>query len=131
MDDYLAQALEIARAQATVRTMTAEEITAFALKLSQAIKGLAEGADAAAEPTGPAIDPKSSIRQESIICLVCGRKSRMLTKAHLAKHGLTPAEYKAKYGLKPDVNLVCKTTLKQQRERMAKMQPLMRGKASS
>ncbi|MDR1855938.1 MAG: MucR family transcriptional regulator [Desulfovibrio sp.] len=123
MDDYLAQALDIARAQATVRTMTAEEITAFALKLSQAIKAIAEGADPTAEPAPLPCDPKSSIRQETIVCLICGKKFKMLTKTHLASHGLTPSEYKAKFGLKPDVNLVCKSTLKQQRERMERMQP--------
>ncbi len=32
----------------------------------------------------------------------------MLTKRHLAEHGLTPAEYKAKRGLKKWASLACK-----------------------
>jgi predicted transcriptional regulator len=130
MEDYLAKALEIARAQASVRMMSAEEITEFATALSKSLREMSgEGGASDVESAKPFCNPKSSIRDKSITCLVCGKKGKMLTKAHLATHGLTPAQYKAKFGLKADVNLVCKSTLKDQRARMVVIQAAKRAKA--
>ena len=46
MDDYLKEALEIARAQASVRVMSEDEITSFIQKLAQGIRNVAEGDNA-------------------------------------------------------------------------------------
>ena len=43
MDDYLKEALEIARAQASVRVMSEEEITSFIQKVAAGIRTVAEG----------------------------------------------------------------------------------------
>ena len=43
MEDYLQEALEIVKAQASVRTMTEEEITSMVQKLAAGIKAIAEG----------------------------------------------------------------------------------------
>ena len=42
MDDYLKEALEITKAQASVRVMKEEEITAFVQKVAQGIRVVAE-----------------------------------------------------------------------------------------
>ncbi len=45
---------------------------------------------------------RRSLRPDHLICLVCGKPQKML-KRHLAvKHGLTPAEYRERFDLKPD-----------------------------
>lgn len=50
----------------------------------------------------PAVPIKKSVRPDHIICLECGKKNKML-KRHLAsEHDLTPAEYRAKWGLPSD-----------------------------
>ena len=43
MDDYLKEALEIVRAQASVRNMTEEEITSMVRRLADSIRAIAEG----------------------------------------------------------------------------------------
>lgn len=47
----------------------------------------------------------------SIVCLICGERKRVLSKTHLAKHGLTPEQYKQKWGIPPEVRLTAANLL--------------------
>ena len=123
MDAYLKQALEIVKAQASVRNMTEEEITSMVQKLAGGIKNVAEG-QAVAEvqtATEPAVDPKNAIRERSIICLECGKSFKVLTKKHLATHGLTADEYKEKWGFPKKTSLICKGLARERRKKMLDM----------
>lgn len=42
---------------------------------------------------------KKSIGKDSITCLICGAKMRVLTKHLREAHGLTPAEYRSQFGI--------------------------------
>ncbi|MDX8501931.1 MucR family transcriptional regulator [Mesorhizobium sp. VK4C] len=54
----------------------------------------------------PAVNPKRSVFPDYIICLDDGKKFKSL-KRHLDVHyGLTPDEYREKWGLKPDYPMV-------------------------
>lgn len=54
----------------------------------------------------PAVSIRSSVKPEAIACLECGAKMKML-KRHLGTdHGLTPAEYRARWNLASDYPLV-------------------------
>lgn len=59
------------------------------------------------KPThAPAVNPKRSVFPDYIICLEDGKKFKSL-KRHLNVHyGLTPDEYREKWGLKPDYPMV-------------------------
>lgn len=120
MEDYLKEALEIVKAQASVRTMTADEITSMVQSLGQNIKGLAEG-EATPSTQEPAVDPKKAIREKSVICLECGKSFKVLTKKHLATHGLTPEEYREKWGYKKKTSLVAKSLARDRRKKMKDM----------
>lgn len=120
MDDYLKEALNIVKAQASVRTMTEEEIISMVQKLSGGIKNVAED-EASAEAVEAAVDPKKAIREKSIICCVCGKSFKILTKKHLSSHELTPIEYREKYGYKKGQPLVCKSLQRERRKKMKEM----------
>jgi predicted transcriptional regulator len=122
MDDYLKEALEIVRAQASVRNMTEEEITSMVRRLAESIRAIAEGTLPAAEAgTASAADPKKAVREKSIICLESGKSFKILTKKHLAKFGLTPDEYRAKWGYPKNMPLVCKELQRERRKKMKDM----------
>jgi len=114
-----AQAMAITSAQAGVRAMTAQEVVAYAQEVAAGIRGL-QGVSAA--PAEPAVNPKDAVRETCVVCLECGAKFKMLTKRHLAEHGLTPAEYKAKWGLKKGALLACKSLQRMRRQKMQDMQ---------
>jgi len=57
-------------------------------------------------PQLPAVNPKRSVTPDYIICLEDGKKFRSL-KRHLTTHfGLTPDEYREKWGLPRDYPMV-------------------------
>jgi predicted transcriptional regulator len=121
MDDCLKEALEIVKAQASVRNMTEEEITSMVKKVAEGIRGISEGVGVAEEGVAAFGDPKKALKEKSISCLECGKTFKILTKKHLGTHNLTPDEYRAKYGYKKGTPLVSKSL---QRERRAKMKDM-------
>jgi predicted transcriptional regulator len=128
MESYLKEALEIVKSQAGVRNMTEEEIISMVKSLSEGIRGISgEGGDGAEETPGvtstqnPPVDPKKAIREKSIICLESGKPFKILTKKHLAKFGLTPDEYRAKWGYAKGTPLVCKSLQRERRKKMKEM----------
>jgi predicted transcriptional regulator len=123
MEQHLKEALGIVKAQASVRHMTEEEIVNMLRSLSEGIKRVAEGAEGAQEAEAHPLvaDPMKAIREKSVTCLECGKKFKILTKRHLATHGLTPKEYKAKYGYKKGLSLVAKGLARERRNKMRDM----------
>lgn len=122
MDDFLKEALEIAKAQASVRTMTEEEILTMVQKLAVNLARIAgDGPLADHGDEAPAGDPKKAIREKSILCLECGKSFKVLTKRHLASHDLTAAEYKEKWGYPKKTTLVCKGLARDRRKKMGEM----------
>ncbi|CCO22697.1 MucR family transcriptional regulator [Maridesulfovibrio hydrothermalis] len=122
MEDHLKEALEIVKAQASVRTMTEEEITSMVQKLAAGIKKISEGmSDTSANDPVPPVDPKKAIREKSIICLESGKSFKVLTKRHLAKYDLTPDEYREKWGYAKKTPLVCKSLQRERRKKMKEM----------
>ena len=124
MDDYLKEALEIARAQAGVRQMSEEEIAAFIRKVAVSIQQLANGsaADVAETADAPVSgDGRRSIREKNVRCMECGKSFKFLTKQHLASHGLSADEYKKKWGLPKNAALMCKALQRARRKKMQDM----------
>ena len=124
MEDHVKEALEIVKAQASVRNMTEEEINSMIKSLSEVIQKASQ--DAAEPPVEqeqqPAADPKKAIREKSILCLECGKSFKVITKKHLQKHELTPEEYKAKWGYKKNQSLVCKSLARERKKKMQEME---------
>lgn len=69
------------------------------------------------------VDPKESICENKVVCLECGTEMKQLTKKHLDAHGLTPRDYKAKYGFPMRQSLSAKS-LSRARSRAAKKRGL-------
>jgi predicted transcriptional regulator len=70
----------------------------------------------AEEKSEPAVPVRRSIRPDHLVCLVCGKPQKML-KRHLdAAHGLTPAQYRERFGLKLDYPMAAPNYVQQRRE---------------
>lgn len=98
---------------------TAEEVPAFLKSMHATIGELSKGSDTAPTDTAPEYTPavpvRSSVKPDYLISLIDGRKFKSL-KRHLSSHGLTPAEYRERYGLKPDYPMVAASYSAQRRE---------------
>jgi predicted transcriptional regulator len=121
MDDTLTAALEIVKAQASVRNMTEEEINSMILNITRGIKA-AISEEPITQDQQPAVDPKKSIKENTVTCLECGKQFKVITRKHLAKHDLAPEEYKEKWGFKKSTSLVCKALARSRRKKMQEME---------
>ncbi|WP_272700879.1 MucR family transcriptional regulator [Desulfovibrio sp. Fe33] len=118
--DHMEKAVKIVEAQAGVRPMTADELCETIERLAERLKRIADG-ESEPPKQEPPCDPKRAIRDKSIVCLECGRTFKTLSKKHLESHGLTPDEYRAKWGYKKRAPLSCRDTAKARSERMKAM----------
>lgn len=122
MDDYLKEALEIAKAQAGVRVMKEEEIAAFVHKVAQGIRAVAESEQPVEQNREEmALEGRKSVKEKSVTCLECGKNFKVLTKRHLAIHGMSTDNYREKWGLKKGTALVSKALQRERRKKMNDM----------
>jgi predicted transcriptional regulator len=54
----------------------------------------------------PAVSIRSSIKPDHLVCLECGKKQKTLKRHVQNAHGMSPAEYRAAFGLKKDYPMV-------------------------
>jgi predicted transcriptional regulator len=50
----------------------------------------------------PAVSIRRSVQQDALTCIDCGWKGHMLRRHLATRHGLSPAEYRARWNLRPD-----------------------------
>ncbi|MCH9020131.1 MAG: MucR family transcriptional regulator [Proteobacteria bacterium] len=74
----------------------------FAILSSQA----GDGGAAAQEPPKPAVSIRKSVTPDYIVCLEDGMKLKMLKRHLRTTFGMTPEEYRAKWGLAADYPMV-------------------------
>jgi len=68
------------------------------------------------EEPEPAVPVRRSVRPDHLVCLICGKKQKLL-KRHLAiEHELTPKQYRATFGLNPDYPMAAPNYAQQRRE---------------
>ncbi|MDY7526231.1 MucR family transcriptional regulator [Sphingomonas sp. 10B4] len=86
---------------------SAEDVPAFLNSMHDAVVGLSTAPaenppeEAIPEFTGAVTARKSLANPDVIISMIDGKPYKTLTR-HLSTNGLTPAEYRARYGLKAD-----------------------------
>jgi predicted transcriptional regulator len=106
--------------------ISADDVPAFLTAIHAAVAGLpGQGTPASAEEASPAQEytPAVSVRKslaspDHIISMIDGKGYRSLTR-HLSANGLTPTQYRERYGLKSDYPMTAPSYSEARRE-MAK-----------
>ncbi|MEL6875380.1 MAG: MucR family transcriptional regulator [Pseudomonadota bacterium] len=80
-----------------------------------ALAGLSGKAAEQAKPT-PAVPVKSSIKPDYVVCLEDGKKLKMLKRHLMTHYGLTPDEYRTKWGLPSDYPMVAPNYAEKRRQ---------------
>ena len=96
---------EIVAAYVSNNAVQASNLPELIASVHAAVAGLGNPVAAAPEPLVPAVNPKKSIFPDYLVCLEDGKKFTSM-KRHLSGLGLTPAEYRAKWGLPNDYPMV-------------------------
>ena len=104
--------------------ISADEVPAFLGRMHEtvaALLGTSDQAPAESAPTEytPAISVRKSLASpDHIISMIDGKPYKTLRR-HLSTNGMTPAEYRERYGLKPDYPMVAES-YSESRRAMAK-----------
>jgi len=96
---------DIVAAHVSNNSVAVDEVPALIRNVYGALAGV-ESIPTAEERPEPAVSVRSSVKPDHIICLEDGKKMKMLKRHLMTDHGLTPAEYRARWGLAADYPMV-------------------------
>lgn len=120
----LATELTIAWLSNSNTRVSADDVPAFLQSMYATVTGLGTPTEeTSSTPEEPEYTPAVSVRKslaskDHIISMIDGKPYKTLRR-HLSGHGLTPDEYRARYGLKADYPMVSETYSESRRD-MAK-----------
>jgi predicted transcriptional regulator len=97
---------EIVASFAGHHAVAAGDLPALIASVFQALRTAGRPEATAEAPPTPAAPVKRSIRPDFLVCLEDGEKVRMLKRHLAARHGLTPEEYRRRWGLAKDYPMV-------------------------
>ena len=105
MNKALSLTAQIVSAHVANNEVSASQLPTLIRDVHQA---LATVGQTAAEPSAaePVVAIPESVFPDHIVCLECGKSFTSLKRHLLTDHGLTPDEYRAKWGLSPAYPMV-------------------------
>lgn len=104
--EILALTTEIVSAHLANNAVVQGEVAELIQSVFNKLNELATGEEPASVELTPAVPIKKSVTDDYIICLEDGRKLKMLKRHLMASYGMTPEEYRAKWGLPGDYPMV-------------------------
>ncbi|MCK9172443.1 MAG: MucR family transcriptional regulator [Desulfuromonas sp.] len=124
MSKLLEMAVEIVSAHASTSRMSKEELLAELSEIHSALKQLDDGEQTAetteesAASDEPAVPLKKAFGKDKVYCMICGKGMTTLGRHLRMVHGMTPVEYRKKFGIPRSQSLAAKN-YSEQRKQMA------------
>src|SRR5262245_16293904 len=104
--EILALTTEIVSAHVANNAVVQNDVPELIQSVFNKLNELASGEEAASVELTPAVPIKKSVTDDYIVCLEDGKKLKMLKRHLMTAYNMTPEEYRAKWGLKPDYPMV-------------------------
>jgi predicted transcriptional regulator len=96
---------QIVSAHVEHNAVQAEALPGLIEKVYQTLRGVGQTPVEPEKPV-PAVPLKQSVRPDFIICLEDGKKLKMLKRHLMTSYKMTPAQYRARWGLPADYPMV-------------------------
>ena len=97
--------MEIVSSYVRHNTVAADDLPRLIADVYRALAG-GEQPATGQEQRRPAVPIRRSVGPEKVVCLECGHRARTLRRHLREAHGLSPDEYRARWGLAADYPLV-------------------------
>jgi predicted transcriptional regulator len=104
--EILALTTEIVSAHVANNSVVQTEVPDLIQQVYNKLNELALGEEVTSVELTPAVPVKKSVTDDYIICLEDGKKLKMLKRHLMTAYGMTPDDYRAKWGLKSDYPMV-------------------------
>jgi len=118
--ELLSLTTEIVASYLSANTVTATDIPALIERVYKTLANVdAPAGSLAADRPAPAVSIKKSITPDYIVCLEDGKKLKMLKRHIKSAYGMTPDQYRERWGLGSDYPMVA-PNYAEKRSRLAK-----------
>ena len=114
-DTLLTLTADIVAAHVSNNSVAVNDLPNLIQNVHQALTGISAARPEAEEKASPAVSVRSSVKPDSIACLECGQKQKMLKRHLSTAHNTTPTEYRQKYSLAPNYPMVAPNYAEQRR----------------
>jgi predicted transcriptional regulator len=104
--ELLALTAEIVAAHVGNNAVASTQVAGLIQSVFDTLGRLAADEPVAAAEQTPAVPIRRSVTDDHIVCLEDGKKLKMLKRHLMTDHGLTPEQYRAKWGLRSDYPMV-------------------------
>jgi predicted transcriptional regulator len=118
-DTLLTLTTEIVSSHLSNNTVSSSEIPDLIDQVYKTLASINTDGRASAERPQPAVSIKNSVTPDYIICLEDGKRLKMLKRHLKTAYGMTPDEYRERWGLPSDYPMVAPNYAKQ-RSKLAK-----------
>ena len=119
-EQLLEMTTEIVSAYVGNNTIAAGELNELIVSIHESLHNLTTGGvEVEPEPIKPAVPVRRSVTPDYLICLEDGKRLKMLKRHLRTTYGLSPDDYRAKWGLPADYPMVA-PNYAQQRSEFAK-----------
>ena len=103
---FITLTADIVAAHVSNNSVAVSDLPLLIGNVHSALSSLSTGSVQAAPPQEPAVPIRNSVKRDYIICLDDGKKLKMLKRHLMTHYGITPEEYRAKWGLAADYPMV-------------------------
>ena len=114
--DLLRMTADVVAAYVSNNAVASAELPDLIRDVHASLRQTRSGTATPAEKPKPAIPIKKSVTPDFVICLEDGRKLKMLKRHLRTTYGMTPDQYRARWGLDPDYPMVAPNYAKRRRE---------------
>ena len=97
---------DIVAAHVSNNNVAVEDVPALITTVHQALASLGGSAPVIEEKPEPAVSVRASVKKDHLVCLEDGKKMKMLKRHLMTEHGMTPDEYRQRWGLAADYPMV-------------------------
>ncbi|GGD85494.1 MucR family transcriptional regulator [Tsuneonella deserti] len=97
---------DIVSAHVSNNDVRVTDVPGLIATVHQALSNLGTPVETAEVLPEPAVSLRASVKRDHLVCLEDGKKMKMLKRHLMTEHGMTPAEYRARWGLSADYPMV-------------------------
>ena len=114
-DTLLTLTADIVAAHVSNNSVAVNDLPNLIQNVHAALTGIASTGAASEPKPEPKVSIRSSVKPDYIVCLEDGKKQKMLKRHLMTNHGMTPDEYRQKWGLSADYPMVAPNYAEQRR----------------
>ena len=114
-DTLLTLTADIVAAHVSNNSVAVNDLPTLIQNVHGALIGISGNRSAPEARPEPKVSIRASIKPDYIVCLEDGKKQRMLKRHLMTNHGMTPDEYRQKWGLAADYPMVAPNYAEQRR----------------